>query len=312
VELGFLERNRLLVFSAALALLAFALGSLPRSQPGGPSILLNSYWLIYLLSLAPIITLGLMVVMIGFLAYNWRTLSDALGFGIASKRRQQKKRGRGTPMLVWLTAWAIGLGVLLQKCGGVFCSSVQKTGGLQSPVQQFVTGPGPGPVVPYIQLVSQISSFVQASWFSMAFLGFLIVSSVIIVRGVKVSWDERMRVVSLVPALEVEGESAVEDAIRILESQETLDPRTRIIDCYQRMVKAAQHLGAPITPDQTARELESAMRKMLILRGPAIGDLTKLFEEARYSLHSITEKDAEEAHRCLLDIAEEMKLPVSV
>jgi hypothetical protein len=37
-----------------------------------------------------------------------------------------------------------------------------------------------------------------------------------------------------------------------------------------------------------------------------------LFEEARYSLHLITDKEAEEAHRCLLDIAEEMKLPVSV
>jgi uncharacterized protein DUF4129 len=290
--------------------LAFALGSLPRSQPGGPSILLNSYWLIYLLSLAPLITLGLMVAMIAFLAYSWRFLSDAIGFGIANRRRQQKKKGgRGSQMVVWITAWAIALGVLLQKCGGI-CNS--KPAGLQSPVQQFVTGPGPGTVVPYNQVVSHISSFVQASWFSMAFLGFFIVSSVIIARGVKVYWDETRRVISLVPALELEGKTAVEDAIHIMESQENLDPRTRIIDCYQRMVQAAQHLGAPITSDQTARELETAMRKMLILRGPAIGDLTNLFEEARYSLHPINVTDAEEAHRCLLDIAEEMKLPVSV
>jgi uncharacterized protein DUF4129 len=311
VELGFLERNRLLLFSLALILLAFALGSLPRSQPGGPSILLNSYWLIYLLSLAPLVTLGLMVVTIAFLAYNWRFLSDAIGFGIANKRRQQKKKGgRGSQLIVWITAWAIALGVLLQKCGGICNSS--KPAGFQSPVQQFVTGPGPGTVVPYIQVVSHISSFVQASWFSMAFLGFLIVSSVIIARGVKVYWDETRRIFSIIPALEAEGKSAVEDAIHILESHEILDPRTRIIDCYQRMVQAAQHLGAPITSDQTARELETAMRKMLILRGPAIGDLTTLFEEARYSLHPITDIDAEEAHRCLLDIAEEMKLPVSV
>ena len=51
---------------------------------------------------------------------------------------------------------------------------------------------------------------------------------------------------------------------------------------------------------------------MLLLRGPAIDDLTKLFEEARYSLHVITDSEAEEAHRFLLDISEEMKLPVSV
>ena len=78
------------------------------------------------------------------------------------------------------------------------------------------------------------------------------------------------------------------------------------------MVQAAQHLGAPVTSDQTARELETAIRSMLLLRGPAIDDLTKLFEEARYSLHVITDSEAEEAHRFLLDISEEMKLPVSV
>jgi fructose-1-phosphate kinase PfkB-like protein len=78
------------------------------------------------------------------------------------------------------------------------------------------------------------------------------------------------------------------------------------------MVQAAQHLGAPVSSDQTARELETAIRKMLMLLGPAIKELTELFEEARYSLHPITEKDGEKAHQCLLSIAEEMKLPVSV
>jgi hypothetical protein len=253
-----------------------------------------------------------MVAMIGIIAYNWRLLSDALGFGIARGRKQQKKRGRTISIIVWMTAWLVAVGVLYQKCGGkgIICSSSKPTT-LAAPVQNFVSG-NAGPVLPGLELITKIGLIVQTSWFAIAFLGLVAVSSVIIIRGVKVSWDEMKRVVRLIPELEVEGKSAVEDAMRIIESQETLDPRTRIIRCYQRMVQAAQHLGAPVTSDQTARELETAIRRMLLLTGPSIHDLTKLFEEARYSLHLITDKDAEEAHRYLLDIAEEMKLPVSV
>ncbi len=312
--LGLLKRNRLLLFLAALALLAFALGSIPRSQPGGPSLLLDSYWLIYLLLLTPLVALALMVVMIALIAYNWRLLSDALGLGIAYRRKQQKKRGKRFQILVWTVAWLVAVEVLFQKCAGrgILCSSPQTATGISPTLQGFVSGSGPGPVLPDLQLVSQIGLFVQTSWFGIAFLGLLVVSSVIIIRGFKVSWDESKRVISLVPALETEGKSAVEDAIRILESEETLDPRTRIIQCYQRMIQAVQHLGAPVTSDQTARELETAIRKMLLLKGPSIHGLTMLFEEARYSLHLITEKEGEQAHQCLLAIADEMKLPVSV
>ncbi len=145
-----------------------------------------------------------------------------------------------------------------------------------------------------------------------AFIGLIVVSSVIIIRAVKVSWEESRTMLTPLVGPRIEGVSAVEDAIRILESQEAMDPRTRIINCYQRMIQAAQQLGAPIRSDQTARELETAIRKMLMLRGPAIKDLTRLFEEARYSLHQITEEDGEIAHQRLLSIAEEMKIPVSI
>ncbi len=288
-------------------MLAFALGSLPRSQPGGPSLLFNSYWLIYILYLSPLIGLGAMVVLIILFAYNWRLLSDALGYGMAGRRKQQKKKSRTLQMIVWAGAWLVAVQVLLQRCGGIFC----KQNTVPPQVEQFVTG-GAVPVLPYVQAVTQLGSIVQTNWFSIAFLGLLAVSSVIIVRAVKVSWDESREKVILLPRPRAEGISAVEDAIQILESHDALDPRTRIINCYQRMIRAAQHLGAPVSSDQTARELEIAIRKMLILRGPAIKELTDLFEEARYSLHPISEQDGEKAHQRLLSIAEEMKLPVSV
>jgi len=252
-----------------------------------------------------------MVVIIVLLAYNWRLFSDVLGYGMAGRRKQRKKQSRSLQIIVWMGAWLVAIEVLLQRCGGIFCKTSQDAN-LTPQIQQFVTGSGSGPVLPFVQAVTQLGSIVQTSWFSIAFLGLLAVSSVIIIRAVKVSFEESRGKIIPMPGPPAEGISAVEDAIHILESQEATDPRTRIINCYQRMIQAAQHLGAPVTSDQTARELETAIRKMLILRGSAITDLTELFEEARYSLHPITERDGEKAHQHLLSIAEEMRLPVSV
>jgi uncharacterized protein DUF4129 len=262
--------------------------------------------------LTPVFVLGAMIVMIVLLAYNWRLLSDALGYGMAGRRKQQRKRqSRTLSIIVWMGAWLVAIEVLLQRCGGIFCKPSQDAN-LTSPLQQLVTGPGQGPVLPLVQAVTQLGSIVQANWFYTAFIGLIGVSSVIIIRAFRVSWDESRRNILEEHGPQAEAISAVEDAIQILESQGVMDPRTRIIHCYQRMVRAAQHLGAPVTSDQTARELESAIRKMLMIRGPAIKELTELFEEARYSLHAITERDGERAHERLLSIAEEMKLPVSV
>jgi len=250
-----------------------------------------------------------MAVLIILLAYNWRLFSDALGHGMAGRRKQQKKTSRTFQIIVWAGAWLVAVQVLLQRCGGIFCKPSQNS---VPQVQEFVTGSTQGPALPYVQTVTQLGGIVQNSWFSIAFLGLLAVSSAIIIRAVKVSWDENRAEVNQLPMPRTEEISAVEDAIRIVESHSAMDPRTRIINCYQRMVQAVQHLGAPVSSDQTARELETAIRKMLMLKGPAIKELTELFEEARYSLHPITEQDGEKAHQHLLSIAEEMKLPVSV
>ncbi len=272
---------------------------------------MNSYWLIYFLYITPLIALGLIVAMIFFLAYNWRFLSDAIGFGMAGKRKQQKKRSKRTiQTILSIAVWLIAIEVLLRQCGGLFCKSSQAANSSQ--VQQLVSGSAPLPALFSIEAISRLDSIVQTNWFYIAFLGLFAVSSVIIARAIKVSWEEMKEPITEIPTPQAEGIAAVEDAIHILESQDTPDPRSRIIKCYQRMIQAAQHLGAPVTSDQTARELERAIRKMLMLKGSAINELTHLFEEARYSLHPVTEKDGEEAHGHLLAIAEEMKIPASV
>jgi hypothetical protein len=251
--------------------------------------------------------------MIGFMAVNWRHLSDALGYQLARKGVVKKKQSRKLQMAVWIVTWAVAAYVLTQKCGGLFCRTPSQASGLPNQITSFVNGSGPGPTLPLLSTVIQLGSLVQANWFYIAFLGFLVVSSVIVARGIVVSWEQtKADATSQMPLPNSEGVIAVEDALRILKTQPELDARTRIINCYERMVQAAQRLGATVTSDQTARELETSIRKMLVIKGSAIRQLTDLFEEARYSLHPITENDAEQAQEYLQGIAEEMNIPLSV
>ncbi len=308
-EQGFLKGNRLLPFLLALVLLAFALGSLPRNRPGG-SLLVNSDWLIYLAYLVPIIALGLIIFFLAYLAYSWLPISDAIGFQLAKKKKPGKKKSRKVQMVAYVAVWGVAAYVITQKCGGFFCHGSSQPLNISTQLKDLVTGPGPGPTLPFLSSITQLNSIVQSNWFALAFLGLLTVSSVIVLRGVIVYGKEvRANALNEIAASRAEGIMAVQDAIRILRGHVDVDPRSRIINCYQRMVQAAQGLGATVTSDQTARELETAIRRMLVIDSSAIRELTDLFEEARYSLHLITEDDADQAQQCLVGIAEQMNTP---
>jgi hypothetical protein len=306
-----LKGNRVLPFLVALILLAFALGSLPRSSPGG-SLLFNSYWLLYLAYLVPVVAFGLILVLIGYLAYSWRPLSEAIGFQLARKKKPGKKRQSRTMMVIWIAVWAVAGYVLFQKCGGLFCQGSSQPLNVATRLNDLVNGSGSGPTLPLISSITELSGLVQSNWFVLAFFGLLTVSSVIVARGVIVYGKAvRADALSEIALSRVEGIIAVQDAISILKRQVEVDPRQRIINCYQRMVQAAQGLGATVTSDQTARELETAIRRMLFIDSSAIRELTDLFEEARYSLHSITEDDAHQAQQCLVGISEQMNTPLT-
>ena len=302
-----MEVKRLLPYVAALLLIAFALGSLLRSQSGGGSLLYNSTWLLYLLYLMPLIALGGVVVLTIYLAYNWKDLSDTFGFGLARRRQQQKRKNRTASMIVWMAAWAFAIVFLLERCGSIFCNS-NSNSTLTSLTTRLVTGSTAGLDLPLLGgNISQAISFFSTDWFYISFLGLLVLSSLIVARGTFVSWkDTKAQLRLLPPRAQEEGVVAVLDAIKIIDDTETTDDRVKIISCYQRMIRAASELGAPISQDQTARELELGIRKALLLNGPGIKRLTQLFEEARYSLHPMTEEDSQNAHNWLASIAEEL------
>ncbi len=261
--------------------------------------------------LIPFLALGAMIVMIVYLARNTKSLSDALGSGIARRKRQTRKNSLILRFAVWIGFWGLALGALYWRCGGIFCTPGNQTQTLPETVAATVgNGTTTGSPVTLLQGPAlALANIVGSSWFLTAFFGLLVVSSVIVIRGLIVSRDETKAQLLLVRE---EGMVAVQDALKSLETMDSSDPRTRIMNCYEKMIRAAGSLGADVRVDQTARELEWGIRDLFQLKGRGIADLTRLFEEARYSLHPITEMDSQHAQKLLLEIGDELKESLSV
>ncbi len=294
---------RLAPLVLALFVLAWALGSLPASQAGG-SWLINSYWLLYLTALFPVIILAVMVAFVVVLAYNWKDMSNAVGWGIA-RRRGGKGGNQLVRILVFIATWSLALIVLAFHKS---LSPSDATTSLQKVVNDTTTS-SPSSLAELGGTATVVTDLVRSDWYFLAFLGLVVVCGLIFVRGVKVSMDltKELPVDGPFDTQASEGLVAVRDAIKIVREADVGGPRERIVACYERMIEAASRMGASVTTDQTARELETSIRQSFMLRGDGIRTLTGLFEEARYSIHSITEKDSQSAYSSLLSIEEELR-----
>src|SRR3989442_6931932 len=295
--------RRYIYFIVALLALSVALGSLSRSEPGG-SWLANSYWVLYIGMLLSIIALGAMIVMVVFLALTLRDTSDALGSGMAKARG--KKRSKKIHNIIFMGTWAIALAVLWFKCGGIPCRSPPVPSQLQQLVfvnQNATANPAAHALATLLSASVSISGIVQSESFFFAFFGLIIVSSAVMLRSAKVALDEfRENTGAIGLAAQAQGLRAVKDAIQIVQESDHGGPRERILLCYNRMIRAVSEMGASITVDQTARELERTIKRTFMINGDGIRTLTNLFEEARYSLHPMTEEDSQEAHASLMKI----------
>jgi len=279
--------------------------SLARSVPGG-GLLVNSYWLLYAVDLLPLIGLGIMVVLVILLVFFFKDLSSGLGSGIARKRKQRKKYS-ALRFLIVVFSWAFAVMFLMLKCNGIICN--QSSGSVAKGLQQNILGGSdPSPALTSFQVtVAGFTSFIRLSWFMPAFLALIVVGSLVAARSLFVGLQEsRREVMEQIVASQKRGLEAVQEAINKFSHTEISDPRARIIICYQCLVTAATDLGAALTPDETARELERKLSRIFLLNGPAMKELTGLFEEARYSLHTITEDDSLAAKQFLIEIEEDM------
>ncbi len=282
-------------------MLAFALGSLPKGSPGG-GLLFQSTWLLYVIYLGPVVVLGLMAVMIAIIALNWRDIGSAMGFKMAQQRR--KKRRSKLVTLIQMFVVAVAVAVLVEKPGTIFNP---RLGGTNSTIADITNGSS-GAANPFQGFIfPAVANFVQSEWFGIAFFGIVIVGALVLFEAVRTSLKETSEMsIEELQSRQIEGLRAAQEAIRLLDESKS-DPRTRIILCFQSMLMTASRLGIPVSSDQTARELERAIRATFALKGDATGELTQLFEEARYSLHRISEEDAINARQCLEAIAEELK-----
>lgn len=288
-----------------LIVLAFALGSLPRGSAGG-TLLSQATWLLYLIYLGPIVILALTVGLVVLIGMNWRDLGSGLGFGIAKNRKTGKRKSRSS-FVISLLMWGLAIGVLIVTKGSIFNPNLLKNQTIQQ-IQR--DNQPPASTVQAGGLLPTFSSLVQSNWFSVALIGLLIVGGLVLVQSFRVSLKEmgdlKMQDMEL---KQVEGLNAVQDAMKLIDDT-TTDPRSRIINCYHLMMTTVSRLGAPVSSDKTARELERAIRSTFSLTGTATSELTQLFEEARYSLHEIVDADASKAHQYLDSIAGELRTQI--
>ncbi|HZY94588.1 MAG TPA: DUF4129 domain-containing protein [Candidatus Bathyarchaeia archaeon] len=297
--------RRLLPYLVVLVILAIALGSLSRTQPGG-SLLFRSYWLLYLVYLIPVAALAGIVVLIVIIAWNWRDLSEGLGHGIARKRRMRKPRSWRL-LAVQLFFWSLAAGFLLFRRGA---ATTQTTN-----LKEQIVGAGTNNNTATLGIegtVPMLTSLIQMNWFIVATIGLLVLSGIVMLQSARVAFRESGNMdKEMLLSNRVEGAQAVEKALGMLKQAE-LNPRARIISCFQHLILTASRLGAHMSPDMTARELEKRIRSLFALRGMEIGELTKLFEEARYSEHPITEQDANQAYEYLVEVGNELNIQVNV
>jgi len=298
-----LKAPRILPYIVGLIVLAFALGSLTHGTPGG-SLLFRAYWLLYLVYLGPVVILSILVALIVLIGLNYRDLAAGIGFGMA-QRRKMRKRGSRYSTFVAMFFWALAIGVLLETKGSIFNPTQATNSTLTKILGENATAPSPLQTGGFLPALSNL---VQNSWFSLAFLGLLVVGGVVVIQSVRVALKETHDVtIQELQGNQEQGLQAVHEAIKLVEDPAS-DARSRIIACYQHLIATVSRLGAPVSSDLTARELDRAVRSTFALKGPATTDLTQLFEEARYSLHEIGDSDVDKAHEYLDNVAEELKI----
>ena len=298
-----MKAPRILPYIVGLIVLAFALGSLTHGTPGG-SLLFRAYWLLYLVYLGPVVILSILVALIVLIGLNYRDLAAGIGFGMA-QRRKMRKRGSRYSTFVAMFFWALAIGVLLETKGSIFNPTQATNSTLTKILGENATAPSPLQTGGFLPALSNL---VQNSWFSLAFLGLLVVGGVVVIQSVRVALKETHDVtIQELQGNQEQGLQAVHEAIKLVEDPAS-DARSRIIACYQHLIATVSRLGAPVSSDLTARELDRAVRSTFALKGPATTDLTQLFEEARYSLHEIGDSDVDKAHEYLDNVAEELKI----
>jgi NADH:ubiquinone oxidoreductase subunit 6 (subunit J) len=97
---------------------------------------------------------------------------------------------------------------------------------------------------------------------------------------------------------------ALDEAVDDLRAE--LDPRRAVVAAYARMERTMALYGAPREPWEAPNEyLARTLGELGV--GPSAGELTGLFEQARFSEHAITETEREAAIDALLAVRDDLR-----
>lgn len=134
----------------------------------------------------------------------------------------------------------------------------------------------------------------------------LVLSIVVLLVWVKThQWlEKRDRDPQVEEEIEEDISSTVDTAIKELHTGK--DVRSTIMRCYKKMCNILEESGVSNDKSMTPREFRTRADEKLGASASRIDDLTDLFEEARYSSHSLSEDDREGALDNLKALREEL------
>lgn len=142
-------------------------------------------------------------------------------------------------------------------------------------------------------------------------IGFIVIGLIVVVGGIyfiapriktylkENKYDEQDQ-----SQIEEDISESVDRAIRDL--NEGKDIRSTVIRCYQKMSYVLEDQGVTYDRFMTPREFEKSALNNLDMSRDTISDLTDIFEEARYSSHSLTESQRKAALKNLKSLREEI------
>jgi hypothetical protein len=223
----------------------------------------------------------------------------------ASISKGHERNGRDT--LTRIFAWVVGFGAvfavvwLLPRVNmGDFSTSIgpateQSASGvpqLPSPSEVFV----PSALPPGLLLVPAVVLV------AVAFVGGLVLFQA--VREIK---EESAEVPLQEEVMQKEALSAVKQAISsIMIKEGDSDFRVAIIRCYRRLCELLADRNCQIKRHETVQEFKVSASGCLSIPDGPFSALTNLFEEARYSLHEISESERSAALKCLGEIEDHL------
>jgi len=257
-------------------------------------------------NLVSVAFLGFMVLTLVLMVINRRILVGMLkqaiiGSGSASRRHSSLLRsmlslvGFLVPFLIFYY-----LRVLPADYEGVDTSPLLPPSGKPAGDGNFTSTPWP-----FLPQPSASTSLIVGYASGIIVLVIAVVGALLVFQAVReTSWGyEEPPQDTPEEALKESALLAVQEAIHGIEEE---DFRMAVIKCYRRLCETLEEHGVPSREHQTAREYESKVSDVLDIPTDPLSVLTELFEEARYSLHEIGQKEQNRALSSLVYIRDRL------